>query len=50
MIIGVPKEVKDHEARVGLVPSGVEPLGKRPVKATLKDQATWSLARRSYRK
>ena len=23
---------------------------KRPVKATLKDQATWSLARRSYRK
>src|SRR4051794_10750473 len=22
MIIGVPKEVKDHEARVGLVPSG----------------------------
>lgn len=26
MIIGVPREVKDHEARVGLVPSGVEPL------------------------
>jgi len=26
MIIGVPKEVKDHESRVGLVPSGVEPL------------------------
>ncbi len=26
MIIGVPKEVKDHEARVGLVPSAVEPL------------------------
>ncbi len=23
MTIGVPKEVKDHEARVGLVPSGV---------------------------
>src|SRR5438874_10159397 len=23
MIIGVPKEVKDHETRVGLVPSGV---------------------------
>ncbi len=22
MIIGVPKEVKDHETRVGLVPSG----------------------------
>ena len=26
MIIGVPKEVKDHESRVGLVPGGVEPL------------------------
>ena len=26
MIIGVPKEVKDHETRVGLVPSGVSEL------------------------
>jgi alanine dehydrogenase len=26
MIIGVPKEVKDHEARVGLLPSGVRTL------------------------
>ncbi len=26
MIIGVPKEIKDHEARVGLVPSGVSAL------------------------
>jgi alanine dehydrogenase len=26
MIIGVPKEVKDHETRVGLVPSGVATL------------------------
>jgi alanine dehydrogenase len=26
MVIGVPTEVKDHESRVGLVPSGVEPL------------------------
>jgi alanine dehydrogenase len=26
MIIGVPKEVKDHETRVGLVPSGVTSL------------------------
>ena len=26
MIIGVPKEVKDHESRVGLVPSGVMAL------------------------
>lgn len=28
MIIGVPKEVKDHESRVGLVPSGVTALGE----------------------
>ena len=26
MIVGVPKEVKDHESRVGLVPSGVAAL------------------------
>src|SRR5689334_2881959 len=26
MIIGVPKEIKDHETRVGLVPSGVASL------------------------
>src|ERR1700710_924120 len=26
MIIGVPKEVKDHETRVGLVPSGAMAL------------------------
>src|SRR2546423_8140992 len=26
MIIGIPKEVKDHEARVGIVPSGVKAL------------------------
>ena len=26
MIIGVPKEIKDHEARVALVPSGVTTL------------------------
>ena len=26
MIIGVPKEVKDHETRVGIVPSGVKAL------------------------
>ena len=26
MIVGVPKEVKDHETRVGLVPSGVKAL------------------------
>ena len=26
MIIGVPREIKDHETRVGLVPSGVTAL------------------------
>ena len=26
MIIGVPKEIKDHESRVGIVPSGVKAL------------------------
>ena len=26
MIVGVPKEVKDHEARVGLLPSGATAL------------------------
>src|SRR5437762_604575 len=26
MIIGVPKEIKDHETRVGLIPSGVAAL------------------------
>ena len=26
MLIGVPKEVKDHESRVGIVPAGVKAL------------------------
>ena len=26
MIIGVPKEVKDHESRVGITPAGVHAL------------------------
>ena len=26
MVIGIPAEIKDHETRVGLVPSGVEML------------------------
>lgn len=29
MIIGVPKEIKDHENRVGMTPAGVEELVKR---------------------
>ena len=27
MLIGVPKEVKDHESRVGIVPAGVKATG-----------------------
>ncbi len=38
MIIGVPKEVKDHETRVGLVPSGVAAL--REAGHTVLVQAT----------
>ena len=26
MIVGVPKEIKDHEARVGVIPAGVKAL------------------------
>ena len=26
MVIGVPREIKDHESRVGLVPAGVHAL------------------------
>jgi alanine dehydrogenase len=29
MIVGVPKEIKTHEYRVGIVPSGVLELVKR---------------------
>jgi alanine dehydrogenase len=29
MIIGVPKEIKDHENRVALTPAGVKELCKR---------------------
>ena len=28
MIIGVPKEVKDHESRVGITPAGVKSLSE----------------------
>ncbi len=28
MIIGVPKEVKDHESRVGVTPAGVKCAGR----------------------
>ena len=28
MIIGVPKEIKDHEARVGVTPAGAKALAE----------------------
>ena len=31
MVIGVPREIKDHETRVGLVPSGVAALREAPI-------------------
>src|SRR5580704_7744202 len=39
MIVGVPKEVKDHEARVGLVPSGVATLTEAGHRVLVETQA-----------
>ena len=39
MIIGVPKEVKDHETRVGLVPSGVTALREAGHEVLVQTQA-----------
>jgi alanine dehydrogenase len=39
MIIGVPKEVKDHESRVGIVPSGVRALVEAGHKVLVETQA-----------
>ena len=39
MIIGVPKEVKDHETRVGLVPSGVIALREAGHEVLVQNQA-----------
>jgi alanine dehydrogenase len=39
MIIGVPKEVKDHESRVGIVPSGVKALVDAGHKVLLETNA-----------
>ncbi len=39
MIIGVPKEVKDHETRVGLVPSGVAALREAGHEVLVESQA-----------
>jgi len=39
MIIGVPKEIKDHETRVGLVPSGVTALREAGHEVLVQSQA-----------
>ncbi len=39
MIVGVPKEVKDHEARVGLVPSGAAALREAGHRVLVETQA-----------
>jgi alanine dehydrogenase len=39
MIIGVPKEIKDHETRVGLVPSGVAALREAGHEVLVQTQA-----------
>ena len=39
MIIGVPREVKDHESRVGLVPSGVSALVEAGHKVLVQSRA-----------
>src|ERR1700733_8669784 len=39
MIVGVPKEIKDHETRVGLVPSGVIALREAGHRVLVETQA-----------
>ena len=52
MIIGVPKEIKDHESRVGLVPAGVTTLREHGHEVLVESGAgrlvrfrTWSMRR-----
>jgi alanine dehydrogenase len=39
MIVGVPKEIKDHETRVGLVPSGITALREAGHRVLVETQA-----------
>lgn len=39
MIIGVPKEVKDHETRVGITPAGVKALHEAGHKVLVETHA-----------
>ncbi|ORJ17605.1 hypothetical protein A7D03_21805 [Aeromonas salmonicida] len=38
MIIGVPKEIKNHEYRVGMTPAGVQELAARGHKVLVQQQ------------
>lgn len=38
MIIGVPKEIKNHEYRVGMTPAGVQELTARGHKVLVQQQ------------
>ncbi len=39
MLIGVPKEVKDHESRVGVTPAGVKALAEAGHKVLVETRA-----------
>ena len=39
MIIGIPKEIKNNESRVGMTPAGVFELTKRNNKVYIQSQA-----------
>ena len=39
MIVGVPKEIKDNEARVGVTPAGVKALTEAGHKVLVETQA-----------
>jgi hypothetical protein len=39
MIVGIPKEIKKHEYRVGITPGGVKELVKRKHKVLVEKEA-----------
>ena len=43
MIVGVPKEVKDHEARVGLLPSGATALVEAGHRVLVESTPDWAV-------
>jgi len=49
MIIGVPKEIKDNEARVGVTPAGVKSLTEAGHKVLVETQAGAAIGLRRRR-